>query len=291
MSAWATPVVPVPKRDGTNRLCGDYKITVIPVLQVDQYPLLNPTELMTTLSGSKHFSKLDLTLAYQQMLLDEDSARLVTVNTHQGLYECTRLPFGIASAPAVFQQAMDSVLQGIPGVVCYLDDILITGNTDEDHLRSLEMVLQQLQEHGVRLRRDKCRFFQCSVEYLGHRVDADGVHTSQSKMEAITGAPPPTNVTQPRSFLGLMNYYGKFAPILASLLHPLNELLRTGVPWKWTKKHQTAFDEAKKKVISAPVLTHYDPELLIHLACDACQYGIGAVISRVMPDGSERPID
>ena len=238
--------MPVPKRDGTIRLCGDYKITVNPLLQVDQYPLPNPTELMATLSGSKHFSKLDLTSAYQQMLLDKESARLVTVNTHQGLYECMRLPFGIVSTPAVFQRAMDSVLQGIPGVVCYLDDILVTGKTDEDHLRSLEMVLQRLQEHGVRLRQDKCRFFQHSVEYLGHRVDASGIHTSQTKIEAITGAPPPTNVSQLRSFLGLINYYGKFVPNLASRLHPLNELLRTGVPWKWTKKRQAAFDEARR---------------------------------------------
>ena len=95
---------------------------------------------------------------------------------------------------------MDLVLQGIPGVVCYLDDILVTGKTDEDHLRILEMVLQRLQEHGVRLRQDKCRFFQQSVEYLGHWVDADGIHTSQTKIEAITGAPPPTNVSQLCSF-------------------------------------------------------------------------------------------
>ena len=113
-SDWAAPIVPVPKKVGTIRVCGDYKVSVNPMLQVDQYPLPNPNELMASLAKGKHFSKLDLTSAYQQMLLDKESAKLVTINTHQGLYECNRLPFGIASAPAVFQRAMDTILQGIP---------------------------------------------------------------------------------------------------------------------------------------------------------------------------------
>ena len=137
------------------------------------------------------------------MPLDDESARMVTVNTHQGLYECTQLPFGVASAPAVFQQAIDSVLQGIPGIVCYLDDILITVKTEADHLESLETVLQRLQEHGVRLRQEKCHFFQHSVEYLGHCIDADGVHTSPSKIKAITRATAPTNVSQLRTLFFL----------------------------------------------------------------------------------------
>lgn len=118
-SEWAAPVVPVPKKDGTIRLCGEYKVTINPALQVDQYPLPNPTELMASLTGGKQFTKLDLTSAYQQMLLDSESAKLVTINIHQGLYEYTRLPFGVASAPAVFQRAMDAILQGIPEVMLY----------------------------------------------------------------------------------------------------------------------------------------------------------------------------
>ena len=113
-SDWAAPIVPVPKKVGTIRVCGDYKVSVNPMLQVDQYPLPNPNELMASLAKGKHFSKLDLTSAYQQMVLDKESAKLVTINTHQGLHECNRLPFGIASAPAVFQRAMDTILQGIP---------------------------------------------------------------------------------------------------------------------------------------------------------------------------------
>ena len=113
-------------------------MSVNPMLQVDQYPLPNPNELMASLANGKFLTKLDLTSAYQQMLLDEDSAELVTINTHQGLYEYSSLPFGIASAPAVFQRAMDTILQGIPHVVCYLDDILVTGESEDQHLQHLE---------------------------------------------------------------------------------------------------------------------------------------------------------
>ena len=112
-SEWAVPIVPVPKRDGSIRVCGDFKVTINSYLNVDQYPLPKPSDLMTCLTGGKVFTKLDLTAAYQQMMLDEESSKMVVVNTHQGLYRYTRLPFGVASAPAVFQRAMDSILQGM----------------------------------------------------------------------------------------------------------------------------------------------------------------------------------
>ena len=181
-SDWAAPIVPVPKKDGTIRVCGDFKVTVNPMLQVDQHPLPNPNELLSTLAGGQSFTKLDLTAAYQQMLLDDESAKLVTLNTHKGLYKCTRLPFGVASAPAVFQRAMDSILHGIPHVVCYIDDILVTGTSEANHRENLEEVLRRLQENGLRLQCSKSYFFQPSVEFLGHVIDADGMHNSTKKV-------------------------------------------------------------------------------------------------------------
>ena len=187
---WAAPIVLVPKKDGAIRLCGDYKVTISPALLIDQYPLPKPADLMACLTGGKRFSKLDLTSAYQQMPLDTASMKHVMINTHQRLYEYTRLPFGVASAPAVFQRAMDTILQGIPGVICYLDDILVTWKSEAEHL-NLEEVLQRLQHHGVRLRKDKCEFLQESVEYLVHRFDEKGIHTSAKKVKAIVEAPSP----------------------------------------------------------------------------------------------------
>ena len=289
-SEWASPIVPVPKKDGSIRICGDYKVTINPVLEVDQHPLPKPSDLMASLTGGKQFTKLDLTSAYQQMLLDEESSKYVTINTHKGLYEYTLLPFGVASAPAVFQRAMDSILQGIPQVICYLDDILITGRSEAEHVSNLEAVLERLQEYGMRLHLDKCCFFQDSVEFLGHQIDAEGVHTSEKKVKAILDAPKPQNVQELRSFLGLLNYYAKFLPNLSSILHPLHALLRAGQCWKWSQACDRAFKEAKSKLTSAPVLAHYDPHLPIRLAADASPYGVGVVISHTMPDGSERPI-
>ena len=168
-------------------------MTVNANVEVDHYPLLKPEDLFTSLSGGQKFSKLDLKNAYQQMLLDSDSRKYVTINTHKGLYCYTRLPFGIASAPTIFQRAMDSILQGLPQILCYLDDILITGTSKEDHLRNLEAVLSRLQEYGIRVNASKCRFLQNSVEYLGHVIDSEGLHTSTKKIKAIQEAPTPRN--------------------------------------------------------------------------------------------------
>ncbi len=289
-SQWASPVVPVPKANGRLRLCGDYKITINPCLEVDKYPLPKPEDLFATLAGGQKFTKIDLTNAYQQMELEEGSRELVTINTHKGLYRYTRLPFGVASAPALFQKTMDTALQDIPGVICYLDDILITGASDNEHLSNLEQVLERLKHYYIRARQEKCSFFADSVEYLGHRVDASGLHTTDKKVEAVRAAPEPKNTQELRSFLGLLQYYGKFLPNLAMLLHPLNSLFKTGSKWVWSDACAVAFNEAKKLLVAAPVLAHYDPSLPMKMAGDASAYGIGAVISHVYPDGSERPI-
>ena len=155
-SEWAAPIVPVPKQEGNIRLCGDYKVTINPQLEVDQYPLPKPDNIFATLSGGKWFSKIDLKHAYQQIQLAESSKPLVTINTHRGLYQYTRLPFGVASAPALFQKVMDTVLQGLPKVICYLDGILITASSCQEHLENVQRVLQWLEQYGIRARKSKC---------------------------------------------------------------------------------------------------------------------------------------
>ena len=141
----AATIVAVPKKDGKIRICGNYKVTVNQGLEVDKYPLPKPDDLFATLAGGKKFTMLDLSQAYLQLLLDEESSKLVTVNTQHGLYRYTRLPFGIASAPVMFQKTKDTILQGIPNVICYIDYILVTGPNDDAHLRNLTEVLEQLE--------------------------------------------------------------------------------------------------------------------------------------------------
>ena len=188
-SQWATPIVPVPKKDGKFRICGDYKVTVNQVLTVEEYPLPTPEELFSTLSGGKIFSKLDLSQAYLQLPVNEESKPYLTINTHQGLFVYNRLPFGVASAPAIFQKLMDTILQGISGVTCYIDDILVSSTNEESHLHTLEEVLTRLEKHGFRPKLEKCEFLLTCIEYLGHVISKDGIQPVPSKVEAIVNAP------------------------------------------------------------------------------------------------------
>ncbi|XP_062389531.1 uncharacterized protein K02A2.6-like [Sardina pilchardus] len=201
-SDWATPIVPVVKKNGDVRICGDFKVTINPALQVEKYPIPRIEDLFASLSGGQHFSKLDLSHAYLQMPVEEKSRKYLTITTSKGLFCYNRLAFGITSAPAIFQRAMDQVLQGLPNVHCYLDDILVTGQDRLQHLKNLDAVLGRLEEFGLRVQKDKCEFFKDSLEYLGHVIDAHGLHKSPEKVRAIVEAPAPTNVSQLRSFLG-----------------------------------------------------------------------------------------
>ena len=228
--------------------------------------------------------------AYQQLLLEEESKQYLTINTHRGLFRYNRLPFGVYSAPAIFQRVMESTLQGIPHTVVYLDDILVTGRTHQEHLWNLQIVLRQLKQAGLRLKREKCQFLTKAVQYLGYRIDQDGLHPTDDKIKAIREAPAPRNVAELRSYLGLLNYYGKFLPNLATTLSPLYDLLQKERTWTWSKRQDDAFTESKKWLHSGRLLVHYDPSRELVLCCDASPYGVGAVLCHRRPDGTDQPI-
>ena len=289
-SQWAAPVVPVIKSDGSIRLCGDYCTTVKQAAKLDPYPLPKIEDLFASLAGGRVFSKLDLLHAYLQVMLDEESRNLVTVNTHKGLFRFSRLPFGVASAPAIFQRIMEGILKGIPGVCIYLDDILITGYTEEQHLVNLEQVFKQLEAAGMRLKRNKCCFNLPKVIYLGHRIDKDGLHPTEENTKAILQAPTPKNTTELRAFQGLINYYRKFLPNLSMVLTPLHKLLKNNTRWEWSVEQSKAFQDAKSLLKSPRVLIHYDSSRPLMLTCDASPYGVGAVLAHIKDDNTERPI-
>uniref|UniRef100_A0A1A8C840 ribonuclease H n=1 Tax=Nothobranchius kadleci TaxID=1051664 RepID=A0A1A8C840_NOTKA len=170
-SQWAAPIVVVPKSDKSIRICGDYKVTVNQSVEEGSYPLPTVEDLFATLAGGTLFSKLDLSHAYQQLVLEKNSEKYLVINTHKGLYAYHRLSYGVSSAPSMFQNVMDQILQGLEHVTCFLDDILITGRTRKEHLRNLKEVLSRLENYGVRVKREKCTFMQEKVEYLGHLID------------------------------------------------------------------------------------------------------------------------
>ena len=153
---------------------------------MDQYPLPKPEDIFATLAGDQQFTTLDLTHAYNQLVLDEESRKYVTINTHKGLYQYTRLPFWIASAPAVFQRTMDTILQGVDGTACYIDDIIVTGKSPDEHLAHLDEVLKGLLRHGVHVKKAKCSFLKPSVVFLGHHIDAEGIHPTDEEPESFS---------------------------------------------------------------------------------------------------------
>ena len=211
-SEWAAPIVPVLKPDNSVCICGDYKLIVNVVSKLEQCPIPKLEDLFKKLSGGEKFSKLDLSHAYQQVILDEASKPYVTINTNKGLFQVNHLPFGVSSCSAIFQHLMESLVAGIPNVAVYLDDILLTVRDDREHLAMLNQVLAWLQDAGLYLKCNKCTFMEQEAEFLGHKVDASGLHPLPHKVMAIQEVPAPTNVTELHAYLGLLNYYNRFRP-------------------------------------------------------------------------------
>lgn len=214
---------------------------------------------------------------------------MLTLNTHRGLYRPKRLMYGIASAPAIWQRQMETILQGIPGVSVFLDDIKITGPNEQIHLQRLEEVLKRLQDRNKRLNKGKCIFFARQINYCGYTIDEHGIHKMRDKMDAIANMRRPNN-KEVISFEGLVNYYGRFMRDLSTILYPLTNLHKNDVPFKWKKQQEKVFQKVKEDIQFNECLVHYSPELPLLLATDASPYGVGAVLSHVYPDGTERPI-
>ena len=166
-SEWATPLVCVPKPDGTVRLCGDYRTTVNQATHTEQFPIPTVEEIRSRLAGGEKFSKIDLKCAYQQILLDDKAQELCTINTHKGLFRYSRLPFGVSSSPAIWQRFMEQVLSGMTSICVMLDDALITGQDDEEHMKNLEEVFQRFLMYGLHIKKEKCTFLQPTVKYYG----------------------------------------------------------------------------------------------------------------------------
>ncbi|PIO61946.1 reverse transcriptase [Teladorsagia circumcincta] len=290
-SEWAAPIVAVKKKNGQIRLCADFSTGLNDALQLHQHPLPTAEEVFTRVNGGQIFSQIDLADAYlyMQVEVEEKSKEMLTINTHKGLYRYNRLPFGVKSAPGIFQQIMDSMICGLQGVAAYLDDIIVTGRTYEEHRQNLEALLDRIAEYGFHVRLEKCNFLMPRIRYLGFIIDKDGRRPDPEKIEAIRQMPVPRNIAEVRSFLGMISYYGSFVAEMRKIRAPLDDLLKNAV-FRWTSKCEEAFQHAKDVLTSDLLLTHFDPSLEIIVAADASDYGIGAVILHRMPNGTEKAI-
>lgn len=289
-SEWATPIVVVPKRDGKVRICGDYKVTVNPALMVDEHPLPTIEELFSSMSGGVKFTKIDLSRAYLQLEVHEDDRKILTLNTHKGLYQPTRMMFGLASAPAKWQRYMEQLLGDMSGVTVFLDDIKITACDDNTHLQRIDEVLRRLNNNNMRVNLQKSEFFKDQIEYCGYSIDTNGISKLKTKVDAIQNMKQPQSKDEVRAFLGMINYYGRFIPNLSDVVFPLNQLLHQNVQFNFDYSCKNAFEKVKQFMQSDTVLTHYNPKLPVVLAVDASPTGVGAVLSHIFDHGVEKPI-
>lgn len=289
-SEWATPVVPIVKKSGEIRLCGDYRSTVNEATESDTYPMPTASEVFATVAGGKYYTTLDLDRAYTQVVVDENTSKLLTLNTCKGLYTVHRLAFGVKACPGIFQRLMTSLLAGIRGVAVLIDDIIVSGRTMLEMQDRLDLVLERIEQAGLRLNKHKCRFGKEKVEFLGFVIDSVGIHPAPSKIESIRNTPEPKDKRELQAFLGLYNFYERFIPHKATLLEPLHRLLDKSQPWKWTEREQSSFETAKRLLTFDLTLAHYDAEKSLVLTCDSSEYGVGAVLSHETEDGQERPI-
>lgn len=291
-SPYLSPIVVVPKEDGSIRLCVDYR-KINQHIEVDQHPLPTAEEIFAKLTGAKYFSKLDLKSAYHQLEIQDSSRDLTAFTCHLGQFRYKRMPFGLANAPSAYMKLIFHVLKDCKNTTSYLDDILIFGDTIETHDACLKRTLKTLQDYGFTLNEAKCQYNQTSIQFLGRVLSSDGVSPLPKTLEAILNAPVPHDKQSLRSFLGLINFYRNFIPNAASISSSLYDLLKENVPFSWQDKHQEEFDTLKNRLSNCLPLAFYDSDINTptFLTTDASGYGISAVLSqRCNRTNEEKPV-
>ncbi|XP_018397158.1 PREDICTED: uncharacterized protein K02A2.6-like [Cyphomyrmex costatus] len=268
---WATPTVNVQTTKGRVRICGDFKLTLNEYLKSDSHTMPTFEDLLEKIAGGERFSVIELKDAYLQMKVEEKSKDLLIIVTHIGYYRFKRLPFGLAVAPMIFQRFIDELLQGIPNMGKLLDDIIVSGKTEAQHIKNLKEVLRRLQKAGLRTQKKKVQLLQESVNYLGHRLDREGVHPLEEKIKPIKEMPSPQSKKQLKSFLGAVSFYDRFIPHLHEKCNKLYDMISSKSKWKWTDEEEKRFKEKNQLYV---------------IECDASEEGCGSVL--LQPDEKER---
>lgn len=278
----------VRKKDGTYRLCIDYRALNDATIK-DAYPLPRIQDTLDTLSTAKWFTTLDLASGYWQVELTPRARKAAAFCSRKGLFEWNVMPFGLCNAPATFQRLMDRVLAGMQWETClvYLDDIIVLGRDVPEMLQRLAQVFDRLRQANLKLKPAKCCLFRRQVAYLGHVISEDGVATDPSKIQKVKEWPAPASTQEVRQFVGLASYYRRFVKDFAAVAEPLHALNKKYARFQWSAECQAAFDELKHRLTTAPVLGYPLDHGGMILDTDASDVGIGAVLSQIQ-QGRER---
>ncbi|XP_063731577.1 retrovirus-related Pol polyprotein from transposon 412 [Eleginops maclovinus] len=301
-SPFASPIVLVKKKDGSLRLCVDYRL-LNSKTRKDAFPLPRIEESLDALSGACWFSTLDLAAGYHQVPVSEKDKSKTAFCTPFGLFEWNRMPFGLCNAPSTFQRLMERIFgdQHCQSLLLYLDDIVVFPNTVAEHVERLEAVLSHLQHEGLKAKLQKCSFFRPEVSYLGHVISREGVSTAPGKIEVVSKWQRPNNGSELRSFLGFSSYYRCFIEGFAKIASPLHRLVAelTGTKSRkpsgktltdeWTEECEQCFEDLKSRLVAAPVLAYANFALPFILEIDASFRGLGAVLSQEQ-DRKVRPV-
>jgi transposase InsO family protein len=281
-SPWASNVVIVKKKDGSPRFCVDYR-GLNAKTRPDAYPLPLIGECLDALAGAQWFSTVDLRAGYHQVEVHPKDRHKTAFITRRGSYQFRVLPFGLQNSPASFSRMMNLVLAGLNFVMClvYLDDVIIFAADLDTHLTRIQQVLERLMSVGLKLKPTKCHFLKRQVMFLGHLVSHEGLATDPEKVRAVEEWPKPDSLKEVRSFLGLCAYYRRFVPEFAKVARPLHGLTRKGVKFKWSEECSAAFEELKKRLTEAPILSLPNDTDTYILDTDASQFAIGAVLSQL----------